>query len=346
MKRRIIALFLAMTLAIGVSACGAKKEAPKVEVSEEKEEDISQVPESLVEPQTPEEHEPVAEPGEVTFATFAGNYSFMSGAGAWSTDVTIYDDGAFEGSFHDSDMGDVGDGYENGTVYYCNFSGKFTELVKKDEFTYTCSLESITQEGTPNTEEISKEDGIKYICSEPYGFDNAKDFEFYLPGKSVGELNNDFTTWLSIRFSQPYPDTLPCKAFNNLAENEGFEEFSGYMEDINVEYPESLPVEDYQLAGSYHNESLNVTMNISIFSDVIDVDGEIGNITWDIPEDSYIWNSDARITKSGNEFTILPDYGEYKMVVTDNTDGHIVLHLYNSNGFDCGEYVMTTHFES
>ena len=33
---------------------------------------------------------------EVNFATFAGNYSFMSGAGAWSTDVTIYDDGAFE----------------------------------------------------------------------------------------------------------------------------------------------------------------------------------------------------------------------------------------------------------
>ena len=39
---------------------------------------------------------------------------FGSGVGAWCTTLQIQPDGSFEGQYHDSDMGDTGDGYPNG----------------------------------------------------------------------------------------------------------------------------------------------------------------------------------------------------------------------------------------
>lgn len=347
MIRKISVITLALCISLCTFACGKKATTSNDNIAESNEEkpEIVETTEPATE-ETPVQEEEVSL-ATVSFADFVGNYSFMSGAGAWSTDVILYDDGTFEGEFHDSDMGDVGDDYPNGTVYLCNFSGKFSELVKVDDYTYTCSLESITQEVETGKDEIGAEDGIRYVYSDPYGFDNASDFEFYLPGKNVGELNNDLTTWLSIRFNQPYPDTLPCKVFSNLAENEGFEENGGYIEDMTAEYPESLPVDDYMLAGKYHNDNLNVDMNISIYTDYIEGDAECGNISWDIPDDVYVWNDDAVILQAANGYDVHPGfYGEYKLIVTDNTDGKIVIHLYDSNGFDCGEYVMTEHFES
>ena len=351
MKKRLLCVCLAFSLAFSMSSCGKSEQAQNDKtIKEEKAEqpaDESQTPQTLEEPQIPEEHEPIADSQNVNFNTFAGNYSFSSGAGAWATEVSIFSDGTFSGLYHDSDMGVTGDGYPNGEVYICKFSGKFTELVKKDDFTYTCSLESIEQEDEAGKEEIAEDEGIKYIYSFPYGFENAKDFEFYLPGKSVGELNNDLVTWLSIRFNQPNPDKLPNKVFCNLAENEGFEENGSYLEDITAEYPESLPIEPYQLAGSYYNENIKVSMNISAYSDYVDGDDACGNITWDIPDDVYIWNDDATFLPSDNGFDVKPEfYGQYKIIVTDNTDSNVIIHLYDDNGIDCGEYVMTSHFES
>ena len=48
---------------------------------------------------------------------------FSSGAGAWGTGLTLAADGSFSGEYHDSDMGDSGDDYPDGTVYLCNFPG-------------------------------------------------------------------------------------------------------------------------------------------------------------------------------------------------------------------------------
>ena len=46
---------------------------------------------------------------------------FSSGAGAWGTVLELAPDGAFTGSFHDTNMGETGEGYPNGTVYLCSF---------------------------------------------------------------------------------------------------------------------------------------------------------------------------------------------------------------------------------
>ena len=50
------------------------------------------------------------------------DFTFMSGAGGWSTVLTIHPDGSFSGNYFDSDMGDSGDGYD-ATQYVSTFHG-------------------------------------------------------------------------------------------------------------------------------------------------------------------------------------------------------------------------------
>ena len=49
------------------------------------------------------------------FALLDGpRFEFCSGVGAWGTELTIGENGAFKGSFHDSEMGETGEGYPDG----------------------------------------------------------------------------------------------------------------------------------------------------------------------------------------------------------------------------------------
>ena len=114
--------------------------------------------------------------GDLTFADLAKySFEFCSGAGGWSTDFEIEKDGSFKGSYHDSDMGDTGDDYENGTMYLCGFSGKFTDLTKINDYTYQMKMENLTYDETPGKEEIA--DGVKYIYTDVYGLEGTDTFK-------------------------------------------------------------------------------------------------------------------------------------------------------------------------
>lgn len=124
------------------------------------------------------------------------SFYFSSGVGGWGTSLDIYADGSFEGSYHDSDMGDIGEGYSNGTVYLSDFRGSFTDIKKVNDYTYTMKLQTIELEKEPGTEWIEKE--ARYIASEPYGMDNAEEVYLYLPGAPTAELPSDFLDWVSM----------------------------------------------------------------------------------------------------------------------------------------------------
>ncbi len=113
--------------------------------------------------------------------------TFSSGAGAWATSITLNRDGSFEGSYHDSDMGFIGEGYPHGTVYICKFSGVFDNIQQIDDNTYAMTLKEITTESTESKEWIT--DGVRYIASEPYGLESGKEFLFYTPQTSVKKSN-------------------------------------------------------------------------------------------------------------------------------------------------------------
>lgn len=137
---------------------------------------------------------------------------FGSGAGAWRTILTVYEDGTFEGEYSDSDMGS--------RVYYlCNFTGKFSEPLKVNDYTYSVKIERIELQVVPGIEEIK--DGTTYIYSEPYGLDDAEELLFYLPGAPVEDLPEAYRSWM-MGYHQFTDTKLPFFGLYNVNAETGF----------------------------------------------------------------------------------------------------------------------------
>ncbi|MCR5209681.1 MAG: hypothetical protein K6C99_05690 [Lachnospiraceae bacterium] len=135
--------------------------------------------------------------GTISFSDIPSYFVFSSGAGGWSTDIEIAEDGSFTGTYHDSDMGDTGAGYQNGTVYICNFTGRFSELKATDDpYVYTMDLLELNIDDADKAggEEIIDE--IRYVYSSPYGFENADEFKLYLPGAPLSGMTDACLSWI------------------------------------------------------------------------------------------------------------------------------------------------------
>lgn len=148
----------------------------------------------------------------------AMGFEFSSGAGAWRTALTLKDDNTFFGEYHDSNMGEVGEGYPNGTCYICNFDGRFKDIKKVNDYTYSMSVDYINTDYQAGTEWI--EDGVLYIASRPYGLDGDGEFLFYTPDAPTSALDEYFL--LLIHKSPESSDTLGTYAIHNLTNDEGF----------------------------------------------------------------------------------------------------------------------------
>lgn len=154
------------------------------------------------------------------FEKLPQGFDFSSGAGGWGTHIDLNPDGTFTGQYHDSDMGDTGSGYSNGTVYICDFSGRFTSPKKINDYIYSMNLESFDVEGVSGT--VYYEDNIRYIVSDPYGFDNADEFFIYLPGCPLKETSEEFLSWSFI--NTQIRNTIPTGVYGiyNVGGMEGF----------------------------------------------------------------------------------------------------------------------------
>ncbi len=131
----------------------------------------------------------------LSFNSIPKEYTFTSGAGGWGTNLTIANDGSFTGNYCDSEMGDVGEGYPSGTVYYCNFSGKFSTPIKVNDYTYKMKLATFAVADVEGYEYIQNE--IRYIASGPYGFDWFNEYYIYLPGIPSSMMPHSVSEWLS-----------------------------------------------------------------------------------------------------------------------------------------------------
>lgn len=147
-------------------------------------------------------------------------FTFSSGAGAWGTVLNLNSDGTFTGQFNDSDMGDRGDEYPNGTRYFCSFSGKFENIEKVDEYSYKMTLTDLTTKEEAGKEYI--EDGVKYISSAPYGLEEGKDFIFYSPATPLKNLSEEFISWWPYRAEESGKETLSCYGILNVSKGYGF----------------------------------------------------------------------------------------------------------------------------
>ena len=154
-------------------------------------------------------------------------FSFLSGAGAWRTVLTLNQDGTFSGIYLDSEMGEVGEGYPNGSAYISEFSGTFQLGEQLDDHSYRLTLTGLTTKNAAGEEWIENE--IRYVASAPHGLSDIEsgapstDFILYLPDTPVDQLSEELLTWWPYRYDQEDPkSTLSCYGILNVATNFGF----------------------------------------------------------------------------------------------------------------------------
>lgn len=120
------------------------------------------------------------------------DFTFASGAGAWGTTMTLNADGSFSGSYHDTDMGTLGEGYD-ATMYTSEFSGSFSNIQQINDYTYSLTLNTLDIQNAVGEERI--EEKIRYVNAEPYGMEKGTDYILYTPETPLDELNEDFLSW-------------------------------------------------------------------------------------------------------------------------------------------------------
>lgn len=148
-------------------------------------------------------------------------FYFSSGAGAWFTELFIDSNGSFRGRYQDTDMGDMGDDYPNGTLYYCEFRGSFDGLEKVNSYTYKMTMTSLTFSQEPGTEEIV--DGVRHIYSAAYGLDDGGEFYLYLPGAKLADLPGEYLSWINTLGPDGTEQTeLPFYGLYNINAGTGF----------------------------------------------------------------------------------------------------------------------------
>lgn len=158
---------------------------------------------------TPNHNQEVASAAEL--ATFSGTYIHSSGAGAWSQELVLDDKGHFTIDFHDSDMGDTGRDYPNGTTYKCSGKGVFSDIEKIDDKTYCLHLSELTIKTPTETSEII--DGIKYVYTDLYDISEGDEFYLYKENSSIGSLPQDYIDWVrwAWEYDDPNAEKLPYK---------------------------------------------------------------------------------------------------------------------------------------
>ena len=147
-------------------------------------------------------------------------FVFASGVGAWDTTITFGAEGSFTGEFHDSEMGETGEGYPDGTVYGCTFHGRLADAEQADSLTWTLTVAELEMDEGQAPEAI--EDGIRFVTTDPYGLKAGDAITLYLPGTPVSGLPEDFLFWTHIQEIDPDAETLPWMTLRDDAAQSGF----------------------------------------------------------------------------------------------------------------------------
>lgn len=120
-------------------------------------------------------------------------FTYSSGAGAWSSEMTLLPDGRFWGYYHDSEMGSTGKDHPNGTRYESMFTGTVGGVRQVGEWEYQLQVESLQTFGEVDQRWI--EDGVQIILKDSAGVAPGEVFSLYLPDTPEELLPEDARQW-------------------------------------------------------------------------------------------------------------------------------------------------------
>lgn len=190
---------------------------------------------------------------EEFFRNLPDKFEFSSGAGGWWSEISIGNDGSFTGYFFDSEWGNTGPDYPDGTVYESYFYGRFTDVREISKFEYSATLEYVLTVDEAGIETISSE--TRVITSGAVGLEDADEIRFYITGRATDDLPYEFLDWVGMPNVWGYgengvnaPAELPFDGMYNVAGQLGF---------YSAEKKMVVPTPDYALAVMYNPEDGN-----------------------------------------------------------------------------------------
>ena len=182
--KRIFCIVLCLIIMLACSAC----ENDNNEKKEEQEVDTSGnlIVEEVVEP-------------EKTLLPFENGLTFIlnSGTGNWETTLVLDNEGGIYGDFRDLNMGEVGEGYENGTYYWNEFWGYSDNIEKVNDYSYKFILKDVATSQPGDVEEFDDEDSMLFKTTYNIeGVVDESEYILYLPNTPVMELPEESLFWL------------------------------------------------------------------------------------------------------------------------------------------------------
>ena len=151
-------------------------------------------------------------------------WSFSSGAGAWSTELRIGEDGSFSGEYHDSEMGECAEAYPDGTVYCCSFTGRFSLAERISDNSWRLRVEALQPDADQAEESV--EDGIRYVKAAPYGLSEGDEMLLFEPGTPLTALPEALVFWTHVQEQEDAPEALESWFLCSAANESGFVGFA------------------------------------------------------------------------------------------------------------------------
>ena len=182
--KRVFCIVLCLLIMLACSAC----ENDNNEKKEEQEVDTAGnlIVEEVVE-------------SEKVLLPFDNGLTFIlnSGTGNWETTLVLDNEGGIYGDFHDLNMGEVGEGYENGTYYWNEFWGYSDNIEKVNDYSYKFILKDVATSQPGDVEELDDEDSMLFKTTYNIeGVVDESEYILYLPNTPVMELPEESLFWL------------------------------------------------------------------------------------------------------------------------------------------------------
>ncbi len=132
-----------------------------------------------------------------------------------TTTLTMGKGGSFSGQYMRHRAGETGADYAKGTIYLCNFTGRFVNAVDKGGNIY--SLDIIDLKLSTAAGNTVYKDGYRYIAVDAYGLDGTSTMELYMSGAYTSAMPECMLNALII--AKSWGSTIPGRTVGAVLYN-------------------------------------------------------------------------------------------------------------------------------
>ena len=193
--RKILLVVLCVLLIVTTVACGTKTEN-KVDIAVDTAGNIiGETAAEIVSEDTEdtlEDYENLVGEFELPFED---SLDFYLGTedGTFANSITVKQDGSFYGSYYNLDKTLTGENHQNGTYYWNEYWGNFTDILWLDEFTFSMKMTYLATEHDNGVERL-EDDSFKSITTlDMTGVTKDAEYILFMPNTPIHMLPENFS---------------------------------------------------------------------------------------------------------------------------------------------------------